>query len=82
MDIAQWRVKHGRAWSELSVREVLALARWKRANGRAWKSELLKAWGNHCYGSLQGDDTATLAGLRNRLGPRWLAKMVWPPSTP
>jgi hypothetical protein len=78
MDMSTWRAKHGRAWSELEVREVLALARWKRAHGSRWKRFLRHSW-ETCDWPSSCTDVATLQGLRNRLGPAWLARIVWPP---
>jgi hypothetical protein len=57
-----------------SISELSALRRWASAHGRTWKSELIRAWGSHVYGSRPFDDGAQLHGLRNRLGPRWLAR--------
>jgi hypothetical protein len=61
--------------AKLSPAELQALSYWKLHNGRHWKLELMKAWGNHDYGrSLPSDHPALLHGLRNRLGPTWLAR--------
>ena len=58
----------------ISPAELQALAYWRLHNGRHWKLELLKAWGNHVYGDLPSDHGPLLHGLRNRLGPTWLAR--------
>jgi hypothetical protein len=61
--------------------ELFALLRWRRSYGHGWKSELRKAWGNHCYGGIMDSDRAALHGLRNRLGPVWLDRFRFPPGS-
>ena len=58
----------------LTSAEIFALDYWRATNGRTWRNDLLKAWGNHCYGRQEPNHAATLHHLRNRLGPRWLAR--------
>lgn len=58
----------------LSPSELQALAYWRLHMGWRWKAELMKAWGSHDYGWLPSDHPALLHGLRNRLGPTWLAR--------
>jgi hypothetical protein len=66
---------------KLSPAELQALSYWRLHHGRHWKAELRKAWGNHVYGrSLPDDHAPLLHGLRNRLGPTWLARFSFAPS--
>lgn len=62
----------------LSPAELQALGYWRLHHGRHWKADLWKAWDSHVYGDLPSDHPALLHGLRNRLGPRWLAGFKFP----
>ena len=73
------RAKRAAPSSELSSAELQALGYWRMQQGRHWKLELLKAWDSHVYGhDLPSDHAPLLHGLRNRLGPYWLARFKFP----
>lgn len=57
-----------------SEAELQALGYWRYSRGRYWKRDLSHAWRTGEYpASLPGSHPALLQGLRNRLGPTWLA---------
>lgn len=75
MEKTKTREKRPQRGARLSPAELQALAYWQLHHGRHWKAELMKAWGDHVYGRcLPSDHAPLLHGLRNRLGPTWLAR--------
>ena len=59
--------------AKVTMAERNALLNWQMAHGRNWRSALSAAWMSGNYGHMFAHDEARLQGLRNRLGPSWLA---------
>jgi hypothetical protein len=64
-------MSRGRATAE----QLAAVGRFAKAygHGRRWKAALLACWERSTYPGATDDDAAILQGVRNQLGPAWLA---------
>ena len=65
-----------------TAEQIAALQRFAHAHGRKWKDILsMTYWYNaRIYRDRQGNEWPELHGLRNDLGPAWLAKFELPTS--